>query len=124
MWVIAVENAPDQLRGTLSRWGVEVRAGLYVGSSSGKIRDAIWELVRSYFRREMNAVMVFDSTGPQGFEARTLGENSRELVDMDGLWLARYHPRIGDGTEPAPETLSEESLSFDPSEFDPDFLEP
>lgn len=124
MWVIDLENAPDRLRGTLSRWGVELRAGLYVGSAGGKVRDALWELVKSLASYETSAVMVFDSKGPQGFEARTWGTNKRDIVDVDGLWLARYRPKVSDATEPDERDLAEDATAFDPSEIDPDFLEP
>lgn len=124
MWVIDLENAPERLRGTLSRWGVELRAGLYVGSASGKVRDALWELVKSLSHYETSAVMVFDSQGPQGFEARTLGTNKRDIVDVDGLWLARYRPSVSDATEPDASDLAEDAMEFDPSEIDPEYLEP
>lgn len=118
-----MENAPERLRGTLSRWSVELRAGLYVGATSVKVRDAVWELVKSLATYETSAVMVFSSTGPQGFEARTLGVNRRELVDVDGMWLAKYRPIVGDATEPAEEDVSEEMESFDVSEIEEGYLE-
>jgi len=123
MWVVDLENAPERLRGTLSRWSVELRAGLYVGATSAKVRDAVWELVKSLATYETSAVMVFSSTGPQGFEARTLGVNRRELVDVDGMWLAKYRPIVGDATEPAEEDVSEEMESFDVSEIEEGYLE-
>ncbi len=92
MWVIDTEAAPPRLRGRLSRWGVEVRAGLYVGSSSAKVRDAVWSMVCDNLGDEGNAVLVYDSRNPQGFEARTAGKHRREIVDVDGLILARFLP--------------------------------
>jgi CRISPR-associated protein Cas2 len=38
--VIAVENAPPRLRGRLAVWLLEIRAGVYVGDYSVKVR--IW----------------------------------------------------------------------------------
>ncbi len=124
MWVIDLENAPERLRGTLSRWSVELRAGLYVGSASARVREALWELVKSLATYETSAVMVFASTGPQGFEARTLGVNRREIVDVDGLWLAKYRFLVGDGTEPAAEDLGDGAEEFDVGEIEEGFLEP
>lgn len=119
MWVIDLENAPERLRGTLARWSVEVRAGLYVGSTGPKGRDAIWTVVTQLARPETSAVLIYDTRGPQGFEVRTLGPNRREIVDMDGLWLARFHPvPAAEGEAPAGEVV------FDVSEVDPGFLEP
>src|ERR1700737_1147505 len=92
MWVIDIEVAPPRLRGRLSRWGVEVRAGLYVGTTGAKVRDAIWKLVCDGLGTEANAVLVYDAHNPQGFEARTAGKNRRNIVDVDGLWLAKFLP--------------------------------
>lgn len=68
--------------------------------------------------------MVFDAKGTQGFEARTWGTNKREVVDVDGLWLVRYRPKVSDGTEPDERDLAEGATDFDVSEIDPEFWEP
>lgn len=120
MWVIDLENPPPRLRGLLSRWGIEVRAGLYVGSTSGKVRDAIWELISKLASAETSAVMVFDAQGPQGFEVRTLGPNRREIVDIDGMWLARFTLRTSDAVEPDQDSLAPGADEFDPSMWDVD----
>lgn len=122
MWVIDLENAPERLRGTLSRWGVEVRAGLYVGSASARMREGLWELVLRLASDETSAVMITDDTGPQGFALRTHGRHRREVVDVDGMSLARFHPLITDAMEPR--ELDSDALTFDPSEIDPEFLAP
>lgn len=122
MWVIDLENAPERLRGTLSRWGVEVRAGLYVGSASARMREGLWEVVLKLSSPETAAVMVTDDTGPQGFIVRTHGKHRREVVDVDGMSLARFHPLVTDAMEP-PEVASD-ALAFDPAEIDPEYLAP
>jgi CRISPR-associated protein Cas2 len=92
MWVIEMEAAPPRLRGRLSRWAVEVRSGLYIGSSSAKVRDAVWSFVCENLGRDARAVLIFDSRNPQGFEARTAGKNRRRMVEVDGLILAQFLP--------------------------------
>jgi CRISPR-associated protein Cas2 len=92
MWVIDTEAAPPRLRGRLSRWAVEVRAGLYVGSTSARVRDDIWALVEDHLGSEGNAVLIYDARNSQGFEVRTAGKNRRRIVDVDGLWLAQFLP--------------------------------
>jgi CRISPR-associated protein Cas2 len=92
MWVIDIEAAPPALRGRLSRWAVEVRAGLYVGSSSKKVRDAVWQFVAGNLGKEANAVLVYDATNPQGFGVETAGKNRRRIADVDGLLLAQFLP--------------------------------
>lgn len=93
MWLIDLEAPPQRLRGLLARWGVEVRAGLYVGDSSVRTRDSLWTLVTEELGATGNAVMVFDSSSVvQGFEFRTWGPNRREIFEIDGLYLARFKP--------------------------------
>ena len=46
MLVIVLENAPPRLRGRLAIWLLEIRAGVYVGNYSVKVRDHIWEHVK------------------------------------------------------------------------------
>ena len=42
MLVVVTENVPPRLRGRLAIWLLEVRAGVYVGDVSAKIREMIW----------------------------------------------------------------------------------
>ena len=41
MLVTVVENAPQRLRGRLAIWLLEVRAGVYVGNVSRRVREMI-----------------------------------------------------------------------------------
>ena len=43
MLVIVLENAPPRLRGRLAIWLLEIRAGVYIGNYSVKVRDHIWD---------------------------------------------------------------------------------
>jgi len=45
MLVIVLENSPPRLRGRLAIWLLEIRAGVYVGNYSTKVRDYIWNQV-------------------------------------------------------------------------------
>ncbi|MEI8259518.1 MAG: type I-E CRISPR-associated endoribonuclease Cas2e, partial [Deltaproteobacteria bacterium] len=44
--VIVVERATPGLRGQLTRWMLEVRAGVFVGTLSSRVRDKLWALVK------------------------------------------------------------------------------
>jgi CRISPR-associated protein Cas2 len=107
MWVIDLEAPPPRLRGMLARWGVELRAGLYVGSTSAKWRDAIWALVVAELGPHGNAVLISNGPGSQGFLARTAGINRRLVVDVDGMLLAKFlpppRPLEGVPSEPEPD---------------------
>lgn len=45
MLVVVTENIPPRLRGRLAVWLLEVRAGVYVGNTSRKVREMIWHQV-------------------------------------------------------------------------------
>lgn len=57
MMVIVVENAPPRLRGRLAVWLLEVRAGVYVGRYSAKVREMVWEQVTAAIE-DGNAVIA------------------------------------------------------------------
>ena len=94
MLVIVVENAPPRLRGRLAVWLLEVRAGVYVGNYSKRIREHIWEQVQEGIAAG-NAVIMWRSTAEAGFEFKTLGTNRRMPVDFDGVQLVSFHPEAG-----------------------------
>ena len=57
MVVIVLENVPPRLRGRMAIWLVEVRAGVYVGEYSRRVREYLWSQVKREVG-EGNAVMV------------------------------------------------------------------
>ena len=91
MLVIVTENVPPRLRGRLAVWLVEVRAGVYVGNPSKRLREFIWEQVTDCVE-EGNAVMVWRTSTESGFDFETTGKNRRMPVDFDGLRLVSFLP--------------------------------
>ncbi len=91
MLVIVVENAPPRLRGRLGLWLVEVRAGVYVGKVSRRVREMIWDNLERGID-DGNAVMVWSSNTESGFDFLTLGANRRIPVELDGIKLVSFLP--------------------------------
>ena len=91
MLVIVLENAPPRLRGRMAVWLLEVRAGVYVGNYSKRVREHIWSQVKDGLE-EGNAVMVWRIKAEAGFEFTTLGKNRRMPVDFDGVQLVSFLP--------------------------------
>lgn len=91
MLVIVLENAPPRLRGRMAVWLLEIRAGVYVGNYSRKVREHIWSHVEQGIE-EGNAVMAWRTTTEAGFEFQTLGPNRRLLADFDGVQLVSFFP--------------------------------
>lgn len=92
MLVIVVENAPPRLRGRLSLWFAEIRAGVYVGVYSARMRARIWEEVGALIGQG-SAVMAWSAPTDSGFAFEAIGENRREPVDFDGLTLVKFQPQ-------------------------------
>ncbi len=91
MLVIVLENAPPRLRGRLAIWLLEVRAGVYVGNYSRKMREHIWEHVTEGLE-DGNAVLIWRATNESGFDFKTAGKNRRTPVEFDGIQLVSFFP--------------------------------
>ncbi|MGJ0430517.1 type I-E CRISPR-associated endoribonuclease Cas2e [Methylobacter sp.] len=100
MLVIVVENVPPRLRGRLAVWLIEIRAGVYVGDLSVKVREMIWSQIEEGIE-EGNAVMVWSTNTESGFDFMTLGKNRRLPVELDGLKLVSFYPVEGQEDENA-----------------------
>lgn len=96
MLVIVLENAPPRLRGRLAIWLLEIRAGVYVGNYSRRLREHIWAQVEEGIE-DGNAVIAWRSnTSEAGFDFLTLGQNRRMPVEMDGIRLVSFFPPPAD----------------------------
>jgi len=89
MLVIASENVPDRLRGRLAIWLLQVRAGIYVGNTSSRVREMIWEQCEAMIE-EGNIVMAWATNTESGFDFQTLGKNRRIPVEMEGVRLVSF----------------------------------
>lgn len=96
MLVIVLENAPPRLRGRMAVWLLEIRAGVYVGNYSAKVRDHIWMQVEKGIE-DGNAVMAWRTNTEAGFGFVTLGSNRRIPVEMDGAKLVSFLPPGDEG---------------------------
>jgi CRISPR-associated protein Cas2 len=95
MLVTVVENAPPRLRGRLAVWLLEVRAGVYVGKVSRRIREMIWGQIEVGIE-EGNAVMAWSTNTESGFDFMTFGKNRRIPKEMDGVKLVSFLPEEKD----------------------------
>lgn len=92
MLIVVTENVPPRLRGRLAVWLLEIRAGVYVGDTSQKIREMIWQQI-DHLAESGNVVMAWATNNESGFDFQTYGENRRLPVDWDGLRLVSFHPQ-------------------------------
>jgi CRISPR-associated protein Cas2 len=101
MLVIVVENASPALRGRLAVWLLEIRAGVYVGTYSRRVRERIWTEVVERIG-DGNAAIAWTASTDAGFDFDTCGANRRVPVDLDGFKLVRFLP---EAAQTAPATV-------------------
>ena len=90
--MVVTENVPPRLRGRLAIWLLEVRAGVYVGDVSKRVREMVWDQCEK-MREEGNIVMAWATSTESGFDFQTIGENRRIPVEFDGLRLVAFLPK-------------------------------
>ncbi|MGL6160887.1 type I-E CRISPR-associated endoribonuclease Cas2e [Microbulbifer sp.] len=91
MITVVTENVPARLRGRLAVWLLEVRAGVYVGDVSRRVREMIWEQITE-LSEDGNAVMAWATNTESGFDFQTYGTNRRVPIDYEGLRLVSFLP--------------------------------
>lgn len=91
MLVIVVENVPPRVRGRLAIWLLEIRAGVYIGNISRRVREMIWDQVSDGIG-DGNVVMVWTTNTESGYDFLTFGPNRRIPKEMDGLKLVSFLP--------------------------------
>lgn len=88
MLVMILENVPSSLRGEISRWMIEPKAGIFVGKVSAEIRDRLWmKCMKSV--RDGGVIQIWNTNNEQGFLIRSYGITSKSLVDLEGLTFVR-----------------------------------
>lgn len=91
MMVIVLEATPPRLAGHLRRLLLEVRAGVFVGDYSVRVRERLWKVVTEEIG-DGNALVVWSCPNDAGFDFDTCGKNRRIPVDLDGLKLVSFLP--------------------------------
>lgn len=86
MIVLVLVDAPVGLRGHITRWMIEVQAGVFVGSPSRRVRDRLWEVIAQRIG-DGHAVLIEPSSAEQGWSVRTAGIERWSPIDFDGLTL-------------------------------------
>ncbi len=99
MVVVITETVPPRLRGRLAVWLLEIRAGVYVGDTSRRIREMIWEQI-DVLAEDGNVVMAWQAPTENGFDFVTYGTNRRTPVDLDGLRLVQFTPDVANSVFP------------------------
>ena len=91
-----LERVPSGLRGKLTRWLIEPRAGVFVGRLSAEVRDRLWNLSRQKGGKTGAGILLYSSNTEQGFRVRSFGDGSRAMIDFEGLQLVRKPAERGE----------------------------
>lgn len=93
MTVVVTRNVSDRVRGFLSSSMLELAPGVYSGARmSSAVRQRVWGVLEDWFPAEVDASIVMVWQEPQvpgGQQVRLLGAPPVDLVEMDGVVLAR-----------------------------------
>ena len=88
MTVIAIENAPVNLRGELCKWLLEAKPGVFIGKVSAVVREELWNSIRND-DRITGALIAYSAPTELGFIMEMTGEPTRSIVELDGLQLIK-----------------------------------
>ncbi len=83
--VITVKNAPQSLKGDLTKWMQEIATGVYVGNFNTKVRQQLWERVVDTVGHG-EATISYSYRNEIGYQFNTINAQ-RQVVDFDGIPL-------------------------------------
>lgn len=87
MTVLVLTACPEGLRGHLTRWLMEISAGVFVGHVSARVRSLLWARVVE-LAKDGRAIMVYGQQNEQRLAFKVHG-HYWEPVDYDGIQLMR-----------------------------------
>ena len=88
MVVIMLERVSQSLRGELTRWLLELKAGVFVGRVSAMVRERLWARACKAMGKG-GGMMVHSADNEQGFELRFWGTPGRSVRDFEGIHLVQ-----------------------------------
>ncbi len=96
MIVLVLTACPPGLRGYVTRWLLEISAGVFVGAVSKRVRELLWKRAKEMIRSG-RAIMVFQARNEQHLSFLVHGHHW-EPIDVDGITLMlRPHSSDSDG---------------------------
>lgn len=98
MIVLVLTACPPGLRGFLTRWLMEISAGVFVGKVNARVRELLWERTIEMIGSG-RAILVRSVRTEQGLDVRVHGHHW-EPIDLDGITLM-LRPHAEDSTLPS-----------------------
>lgn len=85
MIVLTMTDCPIGLRGDLTKWLLEISPGVFVGQTSARVRDHLWERIKNT-TKDGRVTMVFNTNNEQRLDFR-VHNSTWEPIDFDGIKL-------------------------------------
>jgi CRISPR-associated protein Cas2 len=85
--VVVLSVTPEKLRGELTRWLLEISAGVYVGHLTARVRERLWDRITEDVARG-RALMVWSARTEQRLAFR-VHNHAWSVEDFDGVSLMR-----------------------------------
>lgn len=94
MTVVVTRNAPERYRGFLASCMLEIAPGVYTSPRmSDGVRERVWEVClewSSALPSDGGVLLTWRSAEePSGQGLRVIGWAKSDIVDCEGIWLAR-----------------------------------
>lgn len=92
--VITLTNAPNSLRGDLTKWLQEISTGVYVGNINTKIRELLWERVTTSIKTGQ-ATISYKARNEIGYKFETYN-TARKCINYEGIPLVLVEKSAND----------------------------
>lgn len=96
MTVVVTRDVAARFRGFLASVMLEIAPGVYTHPRlSAGVRERIWAVLAEWFAEKPGSAIVMtwaDARAPSGQSVRTLGLPPIDLIDADGVLLAKRDP--------------------------------
>lgn len=112
MQIFLTEKVPKSLRGLLTRWMLELRPGVFIGTLSTLVGEKLWDSIQKKLKHG-GALWIRATNTEQKFEIKSFGNYDRILRDFDGMLLVTLPPKINANQE-----IEEDAINSAPSETD------
>lgn len=86
MTILILERVPTSLRGELTRWLLEPKAGVFLGNVSAMVRDKLWQKACEN-AKEGACMLIYTTNNEQGFRFDFWNNTTRHVHDWEGLQL-------------------------------------
>lgn len=87
--IFITENVPTSLRGELTKWMLQLKPGVFLGTLSTLVGEKLWHKIQNRIG-EGRAVWVKATNNEQRFELTTCGNLKWKVSNFDGLQLITH----------------------------------